>query len=81
MDASTRHMLNHMKHFNVKPNEYVSKITDVSLTDLQTNNQCDFCGKDMTKDTRVLGKIVVLKQGTIDRARFSPTCLQCVDMN
>lgn len=74
-------MLNHMKYFDVKPDEYVSKITEICLTDLQSHNKCDFCGKDMGENTRVLGKIVVLKQNSIERAKFSPTCLQCLNFN
>ena len=74
-------MLNNMKYFKVKPDEYVIKITDMSLTEINADNKCDFCGKIIAKDVRVMGKIVILKQDITEHSRFSPTCLQCLNMN
>lgn len=70
-----------MKFFKKEPGEHVVGVGMVALTDMQSAGRCDSCDKDLPEGARVLGKTVKLERGDLVGARFSPTCLQCADLN
>lgn len=71
------------KFLNKIHGEKLSKITNIALTSLQNDMNCDQCEKFIRAGTRVLGKIAEFRKVStgIHSSRFYPTCLECVDMN
>lgn len=57
------------------------KVTKAYLTEMQMDAKCDTCRKPLPKDTRVLGKLIDLRKGSLCMGTFSPTCLQCAKLN
>lgn len=70
-----------MKNFVKDKNEYVVGVENVQLMKMQDDGECDCCGKALPRDTHVLGKVVNLEGFCIFRSQFSPTCLQCANLN
>ncbi len=66
-------------HLNV--GERFDSTAKTRLTELQNDGHCDWCNKPLKKDTRVVGKVVLIKHGPLAGARFSPTCLACMNYN
>jgi hypothetical protein len=71
-----------MKYFVKELDERVVGLASMSLTEMQADGLCDSCNKPIAKGTRVIGKIVNLQKGLfLVGSRFSPTCMQCADIN
>lgn len=70
-----------MKYFRKEPGERVIQVKSIHLTELQVDGCCDTCNRDLKAGVRVVGKVVEIRKGTLLGARFSPTCLVCMDLN
>jgi len=70
-----------LKHLVKERGEHVVGVSYLMIADLQAPMKCDCCGKPLDAGTRVLGKSVQLEKHCVATGRFSPTCLECADLN